>query len=189
MKRIFLCDTNQDIAGAWQYTIEFYPELKELVRIGSYDITKLEVDAVVAPGNSFGFMTGGIDLVYKQFFGDEVQKQIQSELQQFALHPLGELLVGEALLIFTNHPDIKQLIYAPTMRTPRRISYSSDVYLSTKAAYLMAKKYDIQSIAFPGMGTGTGGVTPSSAAKLMIQAIHDVEFPIPFPKTLKQINM
>lgn len=189
MERIFLCDTNQDIVGAWQYAIIFYPRLKELVRIGSCDITELKADAVVAPGNSFGFMTGGIDLVYKKFFGNEVQKQIQSELQQFELHPLGELLVGEALLIFTNHPNIKQLIYAPTMRTPRHISYLSDVYLSTKAAYLMAKKYGIQSIAFPGMGTGTGGVSPSAAARLMIQAIHDVEFPIPFPKTLKEINM
>jgi len=36
-------------------------------------ILDIECDAVVSPANSFGFMDGGIDLIYSQFFGWHVQ--------------------------------------------------------------------------------------------------------------------
>ena len=60
-----------------------------------------------------------------------------------------------------------------------------NIYLATKAAMLLALEKGYESVAFPGMGTGTGGVKAEVAAKLMFAAIRDCLLgKREFPRTL-----
>lgn len=186
METIYLCDVNPAMAGAWQYTINAYPQLKSKIKIGCVNVTTLKADAVVSPGNSFGFMTGGIDLVYKQFFGENIQTRVQDKIKDKVLQ---ELLVGQAVVVETLNEDIPYLIYAPTMRVPRWISYSSDIYLSTKIACLMGTAFNMNSIIIPGMGSGCGGMVPHKVSKIMFQAISDALTGNPFPASLQCVQM
>ena len=48
----------------------------ENVSIHRGSIVDLNVDAIVSPANSFGFMDGGIDMLYSQHFGWQVQDRL-----------------------------------------------------------------------------------------------------------------
>ena len=86
-----------------------------------------------------------------------------------------ELLVGQALAVPTDREQYPWLISAPTMRTPCVLSDEmlANVYLATKATMLCALDKGYESVAFPGMGTGTGGVNAEVGARLMIAAFRD----------------
>lgn len=46
--------------------------------------------------------------------------------------------------------------------------------------------WGIETLAFPGMGMGTGRLLFTSAAKAMLEGINDGLFPKPFPKSLRE---
>lgn len=95
--------------------------------------------------------------------------------KELAHGSLQELLVGQALAVPTDREQYPWLISAPTMRTPCVLSGEMlvNIYLATKAATLLALEKGFESVAFPGMGTGTGRVKAVVAAKLMLAAIRD----------------
>lgn len=111
---------------------------------------EIECDAIVSPGNSFGFMDGGVDLSISKHFGWGIQKELRSQISEL---PMKELLVGQALCIPTNRERIKYVICTPTMRIPtsQSIGDSVNAYLATKAALELANKNsEIQCLAFTG---------------------------------------
>jgi O-acetyl-ADP-ribose deacetylase (regulator of RNase III) len=147
-------------------------------------VIDVEVSAVVSPANSFGFMDAGVDLVYSHFFGWEVQARLQDRISH---RPIGELLVGEALVVETAHSTIPFLISAPTTRISKRIDDPVDIMLACRAAILIARKEDLVSVAFPGMGTGPAQVPPVLAARNMLAGIHKgLAGRAPFPSTGRQ---
>jgi O-acetyl-ADP-ribose deacetylase (regulator of RNase III) len=153
------------------------------VMVGS--IIDVEVSAVVSPANSFGFMDGGVDLVYSHFFGWDVQARLQDRISH---RPIGELLVGEALVVETAHPKIPFLICAPTTRVSKRVDDPIDIMLACRAAVLTARKEDLASIAFPGMGTGPAQVPLGLAARNMLAGIQKgLAGRPPFPSTWQAI--
>jgi len=140
------------------------------VYVGS--ILDLDVDAVVSPANSFGFMDGGIDYVYTEFFGAGLQDDLQGTI---LMERMGELLVGEAQAIETFHDQIPYVISAPTMRVPMILGPTSiNPYLAARAALREANAYELDSIAFPGLGTGVGQVPPNICAHQVRVAIDEV---------------
>lgn len=182
--KIILCDRNENQVRAWNKAIAssiVRPNYEVVTVLGEIfqDATKATV--IVSPANSFGFMDGGIDLVYTQRFGD-----IQSEVQRRIVNDFdGELLVGQALAVETRDENWPFLISAPTMRVPAKILDYTDVYLATRAAVRCARSLGgVSSILFPGMGTGVGGVHPDIAAKQMLSAIDEGFYPRPFPGSL-----
>ena len=106
--RIHLCSIDESLAQAW----ETYCGELDGIEVHRGNILNLDVDAVVSPANSFGFMDGGIDMVYSQHFGWNVQQQLQNQIRH--LHH-GELLVGMADIVETKASNIPYLIAAPTM--------------------------------------------------------------------------
>jgi O-acetyl-ADP-ribose deacetylase (regulator of RNase III) len=134
--------------------------------------------AVVSPANSFGFMDGGVDYAYSMFFGWELQAEVQRRIWH---ERFSELLVGQAIAVATKHPIIPMLIVAPTMRVPKAILDPADVMLATRAAVRIAKEFSIDSIVFPGMGTGCGQVRFDVAALAMRSGCnlgnHEAAFP------------
>lgn len=148
------------------------------VDIASGDLMASQADAIVSPANSFGFMDGGIDLVYARFFGAELPQRLQAKILEECA---GELPVGQALIVPTGNVRFPFLISAPTMRIPGPIDGTLNVYLAFRAALLAVAAHNalgedppIRSIACPGLGTGVGAVPPARAARQMHAAYRAI---------------
>jgi len=142
------------------------------VEIVSGNILDITASAYISPANSFGFMNGGIDQVYTDHFGADLEKRVRAEI---ASRPMQELLVGEAIVVPTENVDVPWMIVAPTMRVPHRIDNTINTYLCMKAILLAAKAHPaIESIAVPGLGTGTGFMPPLHAAAQMRMAYDEI---------------
>ena len=179
--RIILSAVEPELVAAWR---RFCGEM-EFVTVHHGSILELSCDAVVSPANSYGFMDGGIDLLYSQFFGWQVQERLQRLIRE---KHYGELIVGSAEIVETDNPKIPHLISAPTMRVPMILKNSVNPYLAARAALLLVK-YGVfteghlrgkaiidyvESLAFPGLGTGVGQVGPNTCAYQVKTAIEDV---------------
>ena len=165
-----LCDVSPLMCEAWSRELARRPELAQTCNVVSGDITGLSVDAVVSPANSFGFMRGGVDGVYTRVFGSGVEDGLRAIIRTL---PSGELPVGEALTVPTGHGRIPWLISAPTMRTPSRLRDGTPVLLAARAACRAARERGFASVAFPGMGTGTGRLPFDAAAGAMFDGLAE----------------
>jgi O-acetyl-ADP-ribose deacetylase (regulator of RNase III) len=179
--QIILTSVERGLADAWE---RFCGDL-DFVTVHHGSIFDVSCDALVSPANSFGFMDGGIDMLYTQHFGWHLQERLQ-ELIRTRHH--GELLVGTAEIVETDDSDKPFLIAAPTMRVPTILRDSVNPYLAARAALLLVrhgvftdrlyageKIADVvQTVAFPGLGTGVGRVGPNTCAHQMRAAIDDV---------------
>lgn len=176
MNLIFV-DMQPEVVSAWKDHFNGYPQIS----VHSGSIFDVKCDALVSPANSFGYMDGGLDMRISQFFGWHVQERLQ-ELIRDRHH--GELLVGVAEIVPTDHPRIPFVISAPTMRVPMILSDTVNVYLATRAVILLvlygrfpdgrAVNENVKTVAVPGMGTGVGRVPPTTCARQMKAAVDDV---------------
>jgi O-acetyl-ADP-ribose deacetylase (regulator of RNase III) len=163
---------DEGMAAAWEAHFQL-PE----VTIAVGDILETNVDAILSPANSFGFMDGGIDLLYSRFFGWELQDALQ---ERIASEYDGELPVGQAILLPTGHKAIGFLVSAPTMRVPAVIDGTVNVYLAFRAALLAVQRHNtgrgpkIRSLASPALGAGIGGMPFARVARQMFAAYSDV---------------
>ena len=134
------------------------------VEVWSGDITKLEVDAIVNPANSLLLMGGGVAGAIKRVGGEEIEK----EALKYAPIP-----VGKAVATTAGKLKAKAVIHAPTMERPAMRTSVNKVRAAVKAALECAEEKGYVSIAFPGMGTGVGGVPVSDAARVMVEVIKE----------------
>lgn len=148
----------------------------------------MNFDAVVSPANSFGFMNGGIDQLYIDTFGQQLEDNVRSRIAEYFIK---ELPVGHAMLVplRSAYDQEKYLIVAPTMRVPMPILDPVDVYLAAKAAVSTAVVYNLNTIVMPGMGTGCGNVHPGIAARNMFLGIRDALDPPAMFKTCAQAHL
>lgn len=187
--KIILTAVDSSLASAWTTFCGGF----DFVEVHQGSIFDLSVDAVVSPANSFGFMDGGIDLLYSHRFGWHVQERLQ---ELIATRHHGELLVGTADVVETDDEQLPFLIASPTMRVPMILRDSINPYLAARAIFLLIKhgtfsagkfvgepiKAHVKSIAIPGLGTGVGQVGANTCARQMQAAIEEViletsEFP------------
>jgi O-acetyl-ADP-ribose deacetylase (regulator of RNase III) len=188
---IILTSVDDALADAWE---RFCGDLP-FVSVHRGSIFDLSCDAVVSPANSYGFMDGGIDMLYSEAFGWGVQGRLQALIQEKHHR---ELLVGAAEIVETGDPRLPFLIAAPTMRVPTILRDSVNPYLAARAALLLVqhgrftegtyageKIADfVGSIAFPGLGTGVGRIGPNTCARQARAAIDTVVLELePFPKS------
>lgn len=134
-----------------------YKGVRILVLTG--DITKQEVDAIVNPANSLLIMGGGVAGTIKRVGGNE----IEDEAVKHAPVP-----VGEAVATGAGRLKAKYVVHAPTMERPAMRIGKRNVGLSVRGALKCAEGLEIRSIAFPGMGTGVGGLSLEEAARTMV---------------------
>ncbi|HET9493778.1 MAG TPA: macro domain-containing protein, partial [Chloroflexia bacterium] len=181
MIQIVLCDLNIVVVRAWE---KFCGDL-DFVSIRRGSILDVTCDAVVSPANSFGFMDGGVDAVYLNYFGAALEARVQRTI---LTHHAGELVVGNADIVETGNSKIPFLIIAPTMRVPMLLRESVNAYLAARAVFLLVQQgrfaagsyrdepvaSRVKTIALPGFGTGVGQMGPNTSAHQMRQAIDDV---------------
>jgi hypothetical protein len=63
--KLCLRDRNTTLVNAWEKEFDGYHD----VEISCGNIFDIKADAIISPANSFGFMDGGIDLVYSEHYG------------------------------------------------------------------------------------------------------------------------
>lgn len=139
-------------------------------------------DAIITPGNSYGFMTGGFDLALVQYFDVQhphfhgIEHMVRRRIVQSYC---GELLVGQALVVGPNPTLPSAIVYAPTMRVPMHLpTYSQAPYQATLAAFQaihqanqMSYRNRIYRVLLPVMGMGTGGLPVELVARQMQMAL------------------
>jgi O-acetyl-ADP-ribose deacetylase (regulator of RNase III) len=134
------------------------------IRVVKGDLTKIEADAIVNPANSFGYMGGGVALAIKRAGGDEIEKEAVRK---------APIEIGKAVATTAGKLKAKFVIHSPTMVNPAGETDGEKVKLATIAALACAEEKGVKSIAFPGMGTGVGGLSYETAAEKMIEAVRD----------------
>ena len=169
MLRVILAAVDSGLADAWERFCGGVP----FVEIYRGSILVVECDAVVSPANSFGFMDGRIDALYRDYFGPGIQERVQAMIRD---RLDGELVVGCADVVETGMARIPYLLVAPTMRVPMVLSDSVNAYLAARAALLVARKARLQKIAFPGLGTGVGQLSPNTCAHQVRVALEAILF-------------
>lgn len=166
-----LRDMSAEMVQAWQ---KYFAGIAN-VRISHGDIFESSADAIVSPANSFGYMDGGIDLVYLHGFGWELQTRLQTHLKSD--HD-GELPVGQATIVETFDTDIPYLVSAPTMRVPMNVANTVNAYLAFRAAIRAIKQHNreqpgtIRTVLCPGLCTAIGRMPPELAARQMAAAFE-----------------
>jgi len=196
--QIILMDTNEKMVEAWREICfpEKQPGYKLDISAGNIFKVKWEwcpqqtdeetgavhtgytrkTPCIVLPGNSFGLMDGGIDYVAKSRFS-ALEQLVRSGIRNthFMFMPVGNAFITQT--------DEQMFIYSPTMECPRRLPKdTTNVFNATWAALCAAAAYGVTTLAFPGMGTGVGGLDYDQAAHQMDQAFtkfwqHRKEFP------------
>jgi O-acetyl-ADP-ribose deacetylase (regulator of RNase III) len=178
---IVLTAVDEPLARAWE---EFCGDVEGVTTYRG-SILDVACDAVVSPANSFGSMDGGIDAVYMDYFSSNIERSVRRAIVE---RHHGELLVGTADIVETGDPGISYLIAAPTMRVPMVLHESVNAYLAARAVLLLVLKGRfpdgrrqgqpitdvVQTVAFPGLGTGVGRMKPRICARQVRRALDDI---------------
>jgi 8-oxo-dGTP diphosphatase len=127
------------------------------------DLTKVDVDAIVCPANSYGTMGGGVAAAILRAGG----LRVESEAVRQAPIPL-----GTAVLTTGGDLSARQVIHAPTMYEPVEDATVLNVRRAMDAALAQCDEHGIAEVAFPGMGTGVGKMSYEVAAEVMLAAVE-----------------
>jgi O-acetyl-ADP-ribose deacetylase (regulator of RNase III) len=181
LPRIDLVARDRALYEAWTQVFEPFEEVA--AHLG--DLFAKDADAMLSPANSFGIMDGGLDLAIRDQLGFEVQSRAQKAIVE---EHHGELPVGAALVIPTDHARWPYLIVAPTMRIPEPVPRSLNAYLAFRAAITAVVRFNeraaapaIRSLVCPGLATGIGQMPPRRCAAQMRLAYMQVSKPARIP--------
>lgn len=168
---IILFDIDDKMTECWR---EDFSDV-ENVRIENTEFSELmdskkyAIDMVVSAANSFGIMDGGLDLAYRNYFGMNLQKEVQKKLYELYL---GEQPVGSSLII--DIPDFKdmKLCHTPTMRIPQPVD-PRIVYTAMRSSLVAAYKENAKVVLVPAFAHLTGGIKAEIVSQLMHRAYKD----------------
>lgn len=169
--RIVLRALSYELVDAWK---KHFAGI-DAVEASQGSILTVTGDAIVSPANSFGYMDGSLDLIYSQHFGWGVEERLRARL--LAEYD-GELPVGQAVIVPTQHAQIPWLISAPTMRVPMKIAETVNAYLAFRAVLQCVRDFNksaptpIRTILCPGLGTGEGRM-PVERCACQMRAAYD----------------
>ena len=177
LEKLYLVDSKPELCDKWRQVFSSYPE----VEILEGDYFQQSADAIVSPANSFGIMDGGLDLAIRNELGFQVEKDIQEVILK-KYH--GEMPIGSAEIINTNHNKWSYLIAAPTMRIPENIAFTLNAYIAFRAILIAINSFNeskpnrtIKTLICSGLGTGIGSMEPVKCAAQMRAAYKLIKEP------------
>jgi O-acetyl-ADP-ribose deacetylase (regulator of RNase III) len=142
-------------------------------------------DYIVSPANCIGRMDGGIDAVYVQRFGWQLQARLSHHLiehhggrDEIGRYngSAGRVEIGCAITVSTGCAHIPLMIMAPTMDwPPGPVPDTENAYLAFRAALRAAiGHWGVRSreprVLTPGLCTLTGRMAPERCAEQMVRA-------------------
>jgi O-acetyl-ADP-ribose deacetylase (regulator of RNase III) len=159
---IRLVDRQPEVVAAWKYQFE---DVEPSPDISEGDVFESSADALVLPGNAFGFLDRGLEMQACERWGFELQDRIR-ETVRGEFH--GELLVGQAALIPLENAEYRFLIYVAQSRTCASLDSTLGAYLAARGAFATVREAQgsaISSVVIPGIGTGHAGLHPAISAR------------------------
>ena len=177
LEKLYLIDSKQELCDKWRQVFSNYPEVEVLTG----DYFQQSADAIVSPANSFGIMDGGLDLAIR----NELGFQVETDIQEVILNKYhGEMPIGTAEIINTNHDRWSYMIAAPTMRIPENIAFTLNAYIAFRAILIAINSFNesqpkrpIKSLICSGLGTGVGSMKPVKCAAQMRAAYKLIKEP------------
>jgi O-acetyl-ADP-ribose deacetylase (regulator of RNase III) len=79
--------------------------------------------------------------------------------------------VGKAVATSAGKLKARYIIHAPSMEKPAMNVGKDNVRLAMTGALNCAEELEIESLAYPGLGTGVGSVSPEEAATIMLSML------------------
>ncbi len=125
------------------------------------DITDAEVDAVVNAANSELWMGAGVAGAMKRKGGVVIEEEA---LRQ------GPIEIGEAVLTVAGNLPATHVIHAATMGRDLKTD-PAKIAAATRSTLALAEKHRMESIAFPALGSGVGGVPPAQSAEAILSTV------------------
>jgi O-acetyl-ADP-ribose deacetylase (regulator of RNase III) len=125
------------------------------------DISLSKTQAVVNAANTELWMGSGVAGALKERGGDVIEREAMA---QAPIKPGGSVMTRGGVL-FADY-----VIHVATMEVGE-VATAKNVRLGTMGALALAKDNSIDSIAFPALGTGVGGISLSECARAMLPAI------------------
>jgi O-acetyl-ADP-ribose deacetylase len=136
-----------------------------IIKLVKGDITKIEVDAIVNAANNTLLGGGGVDGAIHRRGGPEIFEQCKK---------IGGCPTGEARITTAGKMPSKYVIH--TVGPIYRGGKNREEELLYNAYYnslLLAKEYNLKTIAFPSISTGAYGYPIDSASDIAIKAVLD----------------
>ena len=137
-------------------------------------ITKIKDNIIiVSPANSYGDMTGGIDRDICKI-NDKIQYLVKKQIEKSKFIDLDNnklIPVGHCDLVQINNKT--SVMIAPTMKRPKDISNTENVFLAFKAMLLyLTNVQNLQNsvILCPCLGTGCGNMDSKKSAEQVLNA-------------------
>jgi O-acetyl-ADP-ribose deacetylase len=129
------------------------------IQIRQGDICECDTEAIVNAANNFLWMGGGVAGAIRRQGGEEIEREAVA---------LGPIPVGEAVVTGGGKLKAKYVIHAAGMGQDLQTD-KKKVRLATRNSLLRATELELQSIAFPAIGTGVGGFSKETGAQAMLE--------------------
>jgi O-acetyl-ADP-ribose deacetylase (regulator of RNase III) len=134
------------------------------------------INAIVSPANSYGYMNGGIDSNINMFLNN-IQPIVQNQISKYGfLDQAGRnyLPVGKCIVVKSTNNFY--LFVTPTMQTPKKIlPGENNVSIAFFALLQIISQWNTKYpliIACPCLGTGVGMLDPELSAQQILQAYN-----------------
>jgi O-acetyl-ADP-ribose deacetylase (regulator of RNase III) len=148
-------------------------EINIKARLG--DIMTLFVDAIVNPADPRGVMTEGVAGAIKAAGGDEIEREAVAK---------APIAAGSGIATTAGTLQNLGIIHVAVAAEPGGASSPDTVKRAASAALMLAEELHLESIAIPGLGTGSGGVSPDDSASAIFEAIRAHK-----PKSLSDVTL
>jgi O-acetyl-ADP-ribose deacetylase (regulator of RNase III) len=134
-----------------------------VIHVAVGDITELTVDAIVSPSNSLGIMQGGVAGQLREAGGQSIEDEARES---------APIAVGAAVVTNAGTLWCKNVIHVPTAEEPGMKIGVENVRRATRAALLAAARFNHETIAFPAIGAGSGGVPFDEVVRAMVDELR-----------------
>ncbi|OYD16859.1 hypothetical protein CH330_01565 [candidate division WOR-3 bacterium JGI_Cruoil_03_51_56] len=131
------------------------------ITVLSGDITEQPVDAIVNAANNRFWMGGGVAGAIKRRGGKEIEDEAMKK---------GPVEPGLAITTSAGKLPARYCIHAAVMGQDLATN-SALITKATLSSLAEASRLNLETIAFPALGTGVGGFPLDKAGRLMIDAV------------------
>ncbi|HVC44499.1 MAG TPA: macro domain-containing protein [Candidatus Binataceae bacterium] len=135
---------------------------RERVTLAQGDLTEARVDAIVNAANAELILGGGVAGAIRTRGGPSIQAECDR---------LGPIPLGEAAITGGGRLAARHVIHAASMRLGERTA-EDNLRAATRNALMRAHEQDLESIAFPAIGTGIAGFPLERCAVVMLTEIR-----------------
>ncbi len=138
------------------------------------DITKAGTEAIVNAANGVGIMGRGVAGAIINIAGRKLENEAKSKCKENG-KPFEPGQVYTTSSFKLRERGIKIVYHAVTMKFPGGITSLHFVNIAMKLTIERAIHDNIESIAFPGLGTGIGRLNKNAVAGIMVRVAKDYD--------------